>query len=119
MALWLAAALHDCGMLCGRGAYVDVEDGIVLSRDLIDVLCPGPLRDLALCVLHHHDYIKGVFLGEVPAATVADDIEALVPALQPVAMAGLGLVQVAGAASLGEGRLERIPRRDLRPLSRR
>lgn len=105
LALWLAAAMHDCGMLCGHGAYVDVEDGIVLSRDVIEALCPAPLRALSTCVLRHHDYIKGVFLGEVPASIVADDVEALTPALRPIAMAGLGLVQVAGAASLGEGRL--------------
>ena len=67
VALWLAAALHDCGMLCGRGAYVDVEDGVVLSRPIIDALCPEDLHDLATFVLHHHDYIKGVFLGEVSA----------------------------------------------------
>jgi hypothetical protein len=105
VALWLAAALHDCGMLCGRRAYVDVEDGTVLSRDVVHELCPEPLRDLATCVLRHHDYIKGVFLGEVPATIVADDVDALAPTLRSMAMAGLGIVQVAGAASLGEGRL--------------
>ena len=108
VALWLGAALHDCGMLCGRGAYVDVEDGIVLGRDVIDELCPPEYRELALAVLHHHDYIKGVFLGEVPAATVADEIDRLDPSLRAVALVGLGLVQVAGAASLGEGRLEEL-----------
>jgi hypothetical protein len=106
VALWLGAALHDCGMLCGRGSYVDVEDGIVLSRPVIDALCPAPYRGLASAVLHHHDYIKGVFLGEVPVARVADEIEALDRTQRAIALAGLGLVQVAGAASLGEGRLE-------------
>jgi hypothetical protein len=105
VALWLGAALHDAGMLCGRGAYVDVEDGVVLARALIDALCPDGLQDLSEFVLHHHDYIKSVFLGEVPTALVADALDALDPVLQPVASAGLGLVQVAGAASLGEGRL--------------
>lgn len=105
VALWLAAALHDCGMLCGHGAYVDVEDGVVLSRPIIEGLCPAPLVDLATFVLHHHDYIKGVFLGEVPAALVADDLAALPPEQRAVALAGLGCVQVAGAASLGDGRL--------------
>jgi hypothetical protein len=105
VALWLAAGLHDCGMLCGRGAYVDVEDGVVLSRPIIDALCPGHLRELATVVLHHHDYVKGVFLGEVPVALVADDLAALPEEQCAVALAGLGCVQVAGAASLGEGRL--------------
>jgi hypothetical protein len=105
IALWLAAALHDCGMLCGRGAYVDVEDGAVLSRPIIDALCPDELCDLASFVLRHHDYIKGVFLGEVPAELVADDLAALPDWQRGVGLAGLGCVQVAGAASLGEGRL--------------
>jgi hypothetical protein len=105
VAIWLAAALHDCGMLCGRGAYVDVEDGVVLSRPIIEALGPEALHDLATSVLHHHDYIKGVFLGEVPVALVADGLAALPEAQRPVALAALGCVQVAGAASLGEGRL--------------
>lgn len=105
VALWLGAALHDCGMLCGHGALVDVEDGVVLSRPVLDALCPASGRDLATFVLRHHDYIKGVFLGEVPVALVARDLAALPAAQRPVALAGLGLVQVAGAASLGPGRL--------------
>ena len=105
VALWLAAALHDCGMLCGRGAYVDVEDGVVLSRPIIDALCPEDLRDLATFVLRHHDYVKGVFLGEVPAAIIADDLGALPAEQRAMGLAALGCVQVAGAASLGEGRL--------------
>jgi hypothetical protein len=105
VALWLGAALHDCGMLCGRGALVDVEDGVVLSRPVIDAMCPPPHRDLATFVLHHHDYVKGVFLGEVPAWLVAGDLASLPVASRPVGLAGLGLVQVAGAASLGRGRL--------------
>ena len=96
VALWLAAALHDCGMLCGRGAYVDVEDGVVLSRPIIDALCPAELRDLATFVLHHHDYIKGVFRGEVPTALVADDLATLPIEQRAVALAALGCVQVAG-----------------------
>jgi len=105
VALWLAAALHDCGMLCGRGAHVDVEDGVVLSRPILDALCPEELRELATFVLHHHDYIKGVFLGEVPAGLVAHELATLPDGQRPLALAALGFVQVAGAASLGEGRL--------------
>jgi hypothetical protein len=105
VALWLAGALHDCGMLCGRGASVDVEDGVVLSRPIIDALCPPDRRDLATFVLHHHDNIKGVFTGEVPVGLVADDLVTLPSDQRAVALAALGFVQVAGAASLGEGRL--------------
>jgi hypothetical protein len=108
VALWLAAALHDCGMLCGRGASVDVEDGVVVGRELLASLCPSGLDTLAMFVLRHHDYIKAVFLGEVPAALVADDLARIEPAMASTALIGLGLVQIAGAASLGEGRLERF-----------
>ena len=105
VALWLAGSLHDCGMLAGRGAVVDVEDGVVIGGDVIDALCPGDLVQLATFALRHHDYIKDVFLGEVPAALVADELDTLDDTLRPVALAVLGLVQVAGAASLGIGRL--------------
>ncbi len=108
VALWLGAALHDCGMLCGRGASIDVEDGVVLGRDLVAELCPAGLDTLATFVLRHHDYIKGAFLGEVPCALIADDLALIDPAKRRMALVGLGLVQVAGAASLGEGRLERF-----------
>ncbi|MGH9134470.1 MAG: hypothetical protein ACRDZZ_11070, partial [Ilumatobacteraceae bacterium] len=105
VALWLAGALHDCGMLAGSSATVDVEDGVVIGREVIDALCPADLRDLAVFALRHHDYIKDVYLGEVPVTLVADDLDELDAALRPVALGALGLVQVAGAASLGVGRL--------------
>ena len=41
VALWLGAALHDCGMLGGRGSYVDVEDGVVLAAEVIDCALPA------------------------------------------------------------------------------
>ena len=105
VALWLAGALHDCGMLAGRSATVDVEDGVVIGREIIDALCPADLRDLAVFALRHHDYIKDVCLGEVPVTLVTDDLDELDVALRPLALGALGLVQVAGAASLGVGRL--------------
>ena len=105
LALWLAAALHDCGILCGGAPYVDVEDGVVLSRDLVEALCPAGMRDLTYFVLRHHDYIKDAHLGEVPVSLIADALDELDAALRSIAVAALGLVQVAGAASLGDGRL--------------
>jgi hypothetical protein len=41
----------------------------------------------------------------VPAQFIADQVDDLAPGLRPVAVAALGMIQVAGAASLGEGRL--------------
>ena len=105
VALWLGAALHDCGMVHGRGAYVDVEDGVVMSRAVLDQLCPSEFRSLAEFALHHHDYIKDVFLGEMPVALTADALAALSEHERGLALPALALIQVAGAASLGEGRL--------------
>ena len=56
-------------------------------------------------LIRHHDYIKDVFLGEVPAAAVAQELETLDETLRRTVLAALGLVQIAGAASLGVGRL--------------
>ena len=105
LALWLGAALHDCGMLGGRGAHVDVEDGVVLARPVLDECCPEATRDLAAFVLRHHDYVKDAFLGEAPVGPLLADLAALDPAQRPLALAALGLIQVAGSSSLGEGRL--------------
>jgi hypothetical protein len=105
VALWLGAALHDCGMLAGRSADLDVEDGIALARPLLDDLCPAALLEVAAFALRHHDYIKDVFTGCVPVALVGEALAALAPEQQPVALGALGMIQVAGAASLGTGRL--------------
>jgi len=105
VALWLAAALHDCGMVFQRGPHVDVEDGIVLSRGVFDALCPPEYRELAEFALRHHDYIKDVFLGEMPAGPTAEALEALPDEQRATGAAALAYIQVAGAASLGAGRL--------------
>jgi hypothetical protein len=105
IALWLGAALHDCGMLCGQGAHVDVEDGLPIARPVLERYCPAPTRPVAEFALRHHDYVKDAFLGEAPVGAIADDLEALDPDVRPLAVVALGLIQVAGASSLGEGRL--------------
>ena len=105
VALWLGAGLHDCGMLGGRGSFVDVEDGTVLAAGVLDALCPPEVVGVARFALRHHDYIKDRFTGEVPVAAIADDLAALDAAQRPLALGVLGMIQVAGAASLGTGRL--------------
>jgi hypothetical protein len=105
LAVWLGAALHDCGVLRGQGAHVDVEDGLALAQGLLEELCPPSTRPLAAFALRHHDYVKDAFLGEAPVSAIADDLDALEPEVRPVALMALGLIQVAGASSLGEGRL--------------
>lgn len=105
VALWLGAGLHDCGMLGGRGSYVDVEDGTVLAADVLHALCPPEVAGVALFALRHHDYIKDRFTGEVPVSAIADDLATIDPAQRRLALGALGMIQVAGAASLGTGRL--------------
>jgi len=105
VALWLGAALHDCGMVWHRGPHVDVEDGIVMSRGVFDALCPPAHRELAEFALRHHDYIKDVFLGEMPTGPTASALAQLPADQRAIATAALGCIQVAGAASLGVGRL--------------
>jgi hypothetical protein len=105
IALWLGAALHDCGMLCGQGSHVDVEDGVVLAEPLLERYCPPATRPVAAFALRNHDYIKDAFLGEAPVGSIAADLAAVDPDFRTEAMVALALIQVAGASSLGEGRL--------------
>jgi hypothetical protein len=105
VALWLGAALHDCGMVHERGPHVDVEDGIVMAGAVFDELCPPEYRALAEFALRHHDYVKDVFLGEMPAGPTASAVAALPGDQRTLGAAALGFIQVAGAASLGTGRV--------------
>lgn len=105
VALWLGAALHDCGMLGTNEAAVDVEDGVAFADDLLEALCPAQFRALASFAIRNHDYIRNVFLGEVPVGLIANQVDELRPDLRSPALPVLGMIQVAGAASLGDGRL--------------
>jgi hypothetical protein len=105
VALWLGAALHDCGLLAGGAPSIDVEDAAATGTPLLDEWCPPEYRDLAVFAVRNHDYVKDLFLGEVPASMLAADMAALPEDQRATAVAALGLIQVAGAASLGEGRL--------------
>jgi hypothetical protein len=105
VALWLGAALHDCGMLGGSDGNVDVEDGVVLADGVLDTLCPTGVRALASFAIRNHDYIRNVFLGEVPSGFITEQLDAFPADQRVIAIGALGMIQVAGAASLGEGRL--------------
>jgi len=108
VALWLGAALHDCGMLSGNDGNVDVEDGVVLAHDVLEALCPAEVRLLASFAIRNHDYIRNVFLGEVPSGFITRQLDELSPDVRSIALGALGMIQVAGAASLGEGRLSQF-----------
>jgi hypothetical protein len=105
VALWLGAALHDCGMLGGHQGGLDVEDGVALASSIVDALSPADGRGVAIFAIRHHDFIKEVFRGEVPPAFIADDLGSLPQPTRATALTALGMIQVAGSASLGEGRL--------------
>jgi hypothetical protein len=86
---------------------LDVENAAALCRPVLDALCAPPLRGLVEFAIRNHDFIKDVWSGEVPAGFVAGQLAALPAPLRGTALAALGMIQVAGAASLGEGRLSR------------
>lgn len=104
-ALWLAACLHDYGKLVMRDHGLDAEDAVALAGPLLDRVCEPSLRPLVEIGIRYHDLIEYVGTGETPAALIAGEIETLAAAQRPVALALLGAIQLAGAASLGEGRV--------------
>jgi len=105
IALWLGAAVHDCGLLGGAAPSVDVEDATMIASQLLDRLCPPDQWSLTTFAIRNHDYVKDVFRGEVPASVLTASLDQLPAAERSVGLAALGLIQIAGAASLGEGRL--------------
>ena len=105
VSLWLGAALHDYGILAAREGDLDVENAVPLGAPILDTLCGAPFRGLVEFAIRNHDFIKNIFSGAVPVSFIARQVGALAPALRGPALASLGMIQVAGAASLGEGRL--------------
>jgi len=103
--LWLAACLHDYGKLGGRPFGLDAEDAVTLAAPLLDRTCPGSTRSLVEFVVRNHDIIEYVWAGETPPEYINHQLANLVPAQQKLALAFLGVIQLTGAASLGEGRV--------------
>lgn len=105
VALWLAAAFHDVGMLVDADTGLDVEHAGELALPFVEELGFGDRWLLVSFVIRHHDYVRDVYSGEVPAAVIEADLEPLDVPERHVALTALGMVQIAGSASLGEGRL--------------
>jgi len=103
--LWLAACLHDYGKLGGRPFGLDAEDAVTLAAPLLDRTCPGSTRSLVEFVIRNHDIIEYVWAGETPPGHINLQLANLAPAQQKLALAFLGIIQLTGAASLGEGRV--------------
>lgn len=107
--LWLGAAFHDFGKLYRPGAGgLDAEDAPELCRPIASVLfqaLPPGSDQLFEFVLRNHDIIEGVTNGTTPANFIRLQVLAIPNTLRQMALPFLGLVQLAGAASLGEGRI--------------
>jgi hypothetical protein len=104
--LWLAASLHDYGKLYGRRNGLDPEDGVAMVAPLLSRIEPvDDLTDLILFAVRNHDVIESVTTGSTPAAFIGEQLRRLPPSQHELAMAFLGIIQFAGAASLGMGRI--------------
>jgi hypothetical protein len=104
--LWLAASLHDYGKLYGRRNGLDPEDGVAMVAPLLSRIEPvDDLAGLILFAVRNHDVIESVTTGSTPAAFIGEQLRRLPSAQRELAMAFLGIIQFAGAASLGMGRI--------------
>jgi hypothetical protein len=104
--LWLAASLHDYGKLYGRRNGLDPEDGVAMVAPLLSRIEPvGDLTELILFAVRNHDVIESVTTGSTPAAFIGEQLRRLPADQRELAMASLGIIQFAGAASLGMGRV--------------
>lgn len=105
IAMWLAAGLHDFGKLHQTAYRVDAEDAVLLVASILDALCAPESRGLVEFGIRFHDLIEHVSTGEVPVKTLRDALLLLPPGQHSLALMILGVLQLAGAASLGEGRV--------------
>jgi len=106
LALWLAASLHDYGKLHGRRSGLDPEDGVVLVEQLLARV--EPVQDflaLVLFAVRNHDVIESVTTGEAPPSFISEQLDTLPAGQRRLALALVGVIQLAGAASLGTGRI--------------
>lgn len=105
LALWTAASLHDYGKLYRRGFGLDAEDAIPLCRSVVENLVDPLDQPLIEFAIRNHDLIEYVLTGETPESFIERQVRNLPPSVQPLGLACLGIIQAAGACSLGEGRL--------------
>jgi len=102
---WVAASLHDYGKLNRRGFGLDAEDAEPLAHPLLAQLCDPALLEPIVFAIRNHDLIEHVVTGATSAAFIADQIDALPASLRGKAVGMLAMIQLVGAASLGEGRI--------------
>lgn len=103
--LWVTASLHDYGKLYRRGYGLDAEDSLPICKVILDHLCPASLRPLAEFGIRNHDLIEYVLTGETPISSIRKDLGKLEVSQRDLGVTTLGIIQLVGAASLGEGRI--------------
>ncbi len=103
--IWLAASLHDYGKLANREYGLDAEDGLFLVGRLLEALCDPAEQAIVAFGIRNHDLIEYVLNGETPVQFISQQMLALDGHSTGLAKSMLGIIQLAGAASLGEGRV--------------
>jgi hypothetical protein len=102
----LAAAFHDYGKLYRRRYGLDSYDAPFLVDSILDALCSSPQEKAAIAFcIRHHDLVEHVANGAVPIPAILATLGRVSAQYHNICWDTLSLIQVAGAASLGNGRL--------------
>lgn len=102
----LSASFHDYGKLYRRRYGLDSYDAAFLVQPILDRICATPEeRAATVFCIRNHDIVEHVGNGAVPLQAVLASYRELSPKYQEVCWPALSMIQVAGAASLGNGRL--------------
>lgn len=109
--IFIGAAFHDVGKLLGARYDLDARPGILLVEKLLRNQS-RTVAAVAKFIIEKHDEIEHVLTGESPKESILDHEACALYDLQSQLIPILTFIQIAGEASLGEGRLsdERIQR---------
>jgi hypothetical protein len=101
--LWLAAALH--GKLYRHRYGLDADDAVSLCRPILETLVDPRDGHLVEFCIRNHDYIEHIPTGETPVSFICRQLACMPSTRLRTALSCLGIIQLVGATSLGEGRL--------------
>lgn len=105
IALWIATAFHDYGKLLGKKYGLDAEDSESLAGPIIEALLESQFQEFTKYLIRNHDSIEYIFNGESPVQVLLNELKQIDSELQSEAVKMLGIIQLVGASSLGEGRI--------------
>jgi hypothetical protein len=105
--LWISGSLHDIGKVLGRGFGLDAEDACYLAKPLVSAVGLDHMLGPIMVAIRNHDLVERVDTGETPAEFILEELRSLNPRERYLALLYLGIIQLAGAASLGRGRVSR------------